>query len=60
MIGSFLTGISIGMLVTLLLSALFALITEQGLETTIVWFEVALIMIVCTVSTYLAVKLPAF
>ena len=48
------------MLVTLLLSALFALITEQGLETTIVWFEVALIMIVCTVSTYLAVKLPAF
>ena len=60
MIASYVTGISIGLLTTLLAASLYGQLTEQPRSLTVPYGEISFILVLCAIATYLAVRIPAF
>ena len=59
MISSFGTGISVGLFSTLLISANFAQMFEMPLETLLPYTEVIFMMLIISVATFMAVRIPS-
>ena len=58
-ISSFGTGISVGIFSTLLISANFAQMFEMPLETLVPYSEVIFMMLIISVATFMAVRIPS-
>ena len=58
-VSSFLTGISTGLLTTLLIAGLFSQLAELPRNTVIPHKEILFMLVVITFSTFLAVRIPA-
>ena len=58
-VASFLTGISVGLLTTLLVAALFSQLTEMPRNTVLPWGSMGFILIIISFATFLAVRVPA-
>ena len=58
-VASFVTGIVIGLLSVVLLAALFAQIVESPFSMVVPYAEISFILVICSVATILAVRIPA-
>ena len=53
-------GITIGMMVVMLIAGLYAQLVESPRNTVVPQFEIGLIVSICLLATYVAVRVPAF
>lgn len=58
-ISSIITGITIGMMVVMLIAGLYAQLVESPRNTVVPQFEIGLIVAICLLATYVAVRVPA-
>ena len=58
-VSSFLTGITVGLTATQLISSLFAQLNEMPINTLIPFAEICFIMAIISVATFISVRIPA-